>query len=75
MVRLLCEAAASGVPLVDTASRVHNDIQHARAARSSMRVQQLTTKLSVPVVLCSLPSFVLVALMPLAVTGLTSMPS
>lgn len=75
MVRVLCEAVASGVPLIDTASRVHNDIQHARASHASMRVQQLTTKLSVPVVLCSLPSFVLVALMPLAVTGLSTVPT
>ncbi len=73
MMRTLCDAASSGLPLVDTAHRVHDELQRAREAQTAMRVQQLSTKLSVPVVLCSLPSFVLVALMPLAVTGLSTM--
>lgn len=72
--RALVESSESGTPLASVASRLFSEEQQDTKRRVETRLRQLPTKLSLPIVFCVLPSFLLIALMPFVLIGLTSLP-
>ena len=75
MRRLLIESHQSGTPLAGVVSRLRNDVEADSDRTIAERVQQMSTRLTLPIVFCTLPSFVLLALMPVAIASLGSLPS
>jgi pilus assembly protein TadC len=73
--QLITDCASSGLPLRRAADRLAESLRQRRAAAIAVRAQQLTTALSMPIVLCMLPSFGLAVLMPLVVASLSSLSS
>lgn len=65
------EAHRDGLPVVATVARLSSDARSERRRQTDALIRQLPTKLSVPLVLCVLPSFLLAAVVPLAVSNLT----
>lgn len=72
--RILVESVESGTPLASVVSRLFSEEQQDTKRRVETRLRQLPTKLSLPIVFCVLPSFLLIALMPFVLIGLTSLP-
>ena len=70
----IVESAESGTPLASVASRLFSEEQQETKRRVETRLRQLPTALSLPIVFCVLPSFLLIALMPFVLVGLTSLP-
>ncbi len=73
--QLITDCASSGLPLRRAADRLAESLRQRRASTIAVRAQQLTTALSMPIVLCMLPSFGLAVLMPLVVASLSSLSS
>lgn len=73
--RLLIESHQSGTPLAGVVSRLRNDVEADSDRTIAERVQQMSTRLTLPIVFCMLPSFLLLALMPVAIASLGSLPS
>lgn len=75
----LTTALNDGQPVRDTAAILVAEARHAQQQHIETRIRQLSTKLSLPVVFCVLPSFVLLTLVPLIVAPIlnigTSLPS
>jgi tight adherence protein B len=65
------QAHRDGLPVVATVARLSSDARAERRRQTDALIRQLPTKLSVPLVLCVLPSFLLAAVVPLAVSNLT----
>lgn len=65
------EAHRDGLPVVTTVARLSSDARTERRRHTDSLIRQLPTKLSVPLVLCVLPSFLLAAVAPLAISNLT----
>ena len=65
------QAHRDGLPVVATVARLSSDARTERRRHTDALIRQLPTKLSVPLVLCVLPSFLLAAVVPLAVSNLT----
>lgn len=76
MVRqLIVDSAHSGTPLADLFSRLLDDVHSESLRQTTIAIQQLSTKLTLPLVFCVLPSFLLLALMPIAIVSIGSLPS
>jgi len=58
-----------GLPLDPTLERVETDLLAALRRRSEVRVRQLPVKLLFPLVLCVLPAFALLAVVPVVVAA------
>ena len=71
--RVIVDCASSGLPLHDSAEQIAASLGQRRTHTVTTRAQQLTTKLSIPVVLCMLPSFALAVLMPLLIASMSSL--
>lgn len=67
---VLREANRDGLPIVATVARLSADARTERRRTADTLIRQLPTKLSLPLVLCILPSFLLAAVVPLAVSNL-----
>lgn len=67
---VLREANRDGLPIVATVARLSADARTERRRTADTLIRQLPTKLSLPLVLCVLPSFLLAAVVPLAVSNL-----
>jgi len=57
-------------PMID---RIGDDARQHRRRRAEISARELPVKLSLPLVLCTLPSFVLVAIAPLLIGALSSL--
>ena len=64
------QAHRDGLPVIATVARLSSDARTERRRHTDALIRQLPTKLSVPLVLCVLPSFLLAAVVPLAVSNL-----
>lgn len=73
--RLLIESHQAGTPLAGVVSRLRNDVEADSDRTIAESVQQMSTRLTLPIVFCTLPSFLLLALMPVAIASLGSLPS
>lgn len=73
--RLLVENHQAGSSLTDVLVRLKSDLETDSSRRTEILMHQLSTKLTVPVVLCILPAFLILALMPVAIASLGSLPS
>lgn len=72
--RSVLEAHLSGVPTQEVVSRFLADCRQQSAFEREERARQLPAKLSMPVVFCVLPAFLLVVLIPVALASLRSLP-
>ena len=66
---LIVESVSSGLPLVPMAARILDRVRDEERRAVDVRVRQLPVRLSAPVVLCVLPSFVLLAVVPMVITA------
>lgn len=71
--RLILDGASSGLPVHRSADRLAESMHQRRASATAARAQQLSTALSMPVVLCLLPSFVVAVLIPLVIASMSSL--
>ena len=75
----IVEAERDGLPILDTVMRLATDHRAQRRRQTDTRIQQLPTHLTIPLVLCVLPSFLLLSVAPLVLASLShlslSLPS
>lgn len=73
----IVEAERDGLPVLDTVMRLATDHRAQRRRQTDTRIQQLPTRLTIPLVLCVLPSFLLLTVAPLVLASLSqlSLPS
>ncbi|MBI4933433.1 MAG: type II secretion system F family protein [Actinobacteria bacterium] len=69
----LSAADRDGLPLAPVLDRLADDARQQRRRRADASARQLPVRLSVPLVLCTLPSFVLLAVAPLLLAAVTSL--
>jgi tight adherence protein C len=69
----LAAADRDGLPLAPVLDRLAADARHQRRRRTEAAARQLPVRLSLPLVLCTLPSFVLLAVVPLLLAALASL--
>ena len=63
----------TGLAIAPMIDRIGDDARHHRRRRAEMSARELPVRLAVPLVLCTLPSFVLVAIAPLLIGALSSL--
>ena len=73
----IVEAERDGLPILDTVMRLAADHRSERRRQIDTRIRQLPTRLSIPLVVCVLPSFLLLSVAPLVLASLSqlSLPS
>jgi Flp pilus assembly protein TadB len=71
LAQVLLEADRDGLPIVHTVSRLSAEMRTHRRHQADIKTRQLPTKLTLPVVLCVLPSFVFLAVIPLILANLS----
>ena len=69
----IVEAERDGLPILDTVMRLATDHRNERRRQIDTRIRQLPTRLSVPLVLCVLPSFLLLSVAPLVLASLSKL--
>lgn len=69
----LVAAEVHGLPLTPVLERLATDARDRRRRELDAAVRRLPVRLSLPLVLCTLPSFVLVAVVPLLLAALSSL--
>lgn len=62
-----------GLPLAPVVERLAAEARHQRRRRGEMLARQLPVRMAAPLVLCTLPSFVLLAVAPLLLAALSSL--
>ena len=73
--RLLIDSHLSGGSVAEVVARLKNDVEAESSRRTEVLLQQISTKLALPLVVCILPAFLLLALMPIAMASIGSLPS
>ena len=75
----IVEAERDGLPILETVMRLAANHRMERRRQIDTRIRQLPTRLSIPLVLCVLPSFLLLSVAPLVLASLSrlsiSLPS
>ena len=71
LAQVLLEADRDGLPIVHTVGRLSAEMRTHRRHQADIQARQLPTKLTLPVVLCVLPSFVFLAVIPLILANLS----
>jgi len=69
----IVEAERDGLPILDTVMRLATDHRNERRRQIDTRIRQLPTRLSIPLVLCVLPSFLLLSVAPLVLASLSTL--
>ncbi|MEY3557334.1 MAG: putative type secretion system protein [Actinomycetota bacterium] len=69
----IVEAERDGLPILDTVMRLATDHRNERRRQIDTRIRQLPTRLSIPLVLCVLPSFLLLSVAPLVLASLSKL--
>jgi tight adherence protein B len=69
----IVEAERDGLPILDTVMRLATDHRSERRRQIDTRIRQLPTRLSIPLVLCVLPSFLLLSVAPLVLASLSTL--
>lgn len=73
LVALLVAAHHDGSPIVDPLTRLADDLRADRRRAVEARARQVPVRLLFPLVLCSLPAFVLLAIVPPVVAALSDL--
>jgi tight adherence protein C len=73
LVALLVAAHQDGAPVVDPLTRLAGDLRADRRRAVEARARQIPVRLLFPLVFCSLPAFVLLAIVPPVVAALTDL--
>lgn len=68
----LTQAEHSGLGIGATLERIADDARHHRRRLAEIRARELPIRLSFPLVCCTLPSFVLVAIVPVLIGAWSS---
>jgi Flp pilus assembly protein TadB len=71
LVQILLEADRDGLPLVHTISQLSLEMRTHRNHQSDIKVRQLPTKLTLPIVLCVLPSFIFLTVIPIVLANIS----
>lgn len=71
----LAAADRYGLPLAPVLERLASEARRQRRRQSEALARQLPVRLSLPLVLCTLPAFVLMAVVPLLLAAITSLAS
>jgi tight adherence protein B len=71
LLQVLLEADRDGLPVIHTISRLSLEMRTHRRQQADIRVRQLPTKLMLPLVLCVLPSFIFLTVIPLILANLS----
>jgi len=66
-------ADRTGLAIAPMIDRIGDDARHHRRRCAEMSARELPVRLAVPLVVCTLPSFVLVAIAPLLIGALSSL--
>jgi tight adherence protein B len=69
----IVEAERDGLPILETVIRLATDHRNERRRQIDTRIRQLPTRLSIPLVLCVLPSFLLLSVAPLVLASLSQL--
>jgi hypothetical protein len=69
----IVEAERDGLPILETVMRLATDRRMERRRQIDTRIRQLPTRLSIPLVLCVLPSFLLLSVAPLVLASLNQL--
>jgi hypothetical protein len=69
----IVEAERDGLPVLDTVMRLATDNRIERRRQIDTRIRQLPTRLSIHLVLCVLPSFLLLSVAPLVLASLSQL--
>ncbi|MBI4883363.1 MAG: type II secretion system F family protein, partial [Actinobacteria bacterium] len=69
----LIAADRYGLPLAPVLDRLAAEARQHRRRQADARARQLPVRLSLPLVLCTLPSFILLAVAPLLLAALSSL--
>jgi tight adherence protein B len=69
----IVEAERDGLPILDTVMRLATDLRNERRRQLDTRIRQLPTRLSIPLVLCVLPSFLFLSVAPLVLASLSQL--
>ena len=79
LVDVVMQAERDGLPVLETVNRLSTETRAERRRLIDTRIRQLPTRLSVPLVVCVLPSFLLMSIVPLILASLShlsiSLPS
>ena len=70
LVDVILQADRDGLPVVNTVHRLATDSHMERRRSTDIRVRQLPTRLSIPLVFCVLPSFLLLTIAPIVISRL-----
>jgi Flp pilus assembly protein TadB len=70
LTQILIDAERDGLPVVDTVHRLSTEMRSRHRHALEVRIRQLPTKLALPIVLCVLPSFVFLTVVPLVIANL-----
>ena len=71
LVQVLLEADRDGLPVIHTLSRLSLEMRTHRRHQADIRLRQLPTKLTLPIVLCVLPSFIFLTVIPIVLANLS----
>ena len=71
LVQVLLEADRDGLPVIHTISRLSLEMRTHRRHLADIRIRQLPTKLTLPIVLCVLPSFIFLTVIPIVLANLS----
>ena len=75
LVAAIAAAERSGLPLAPTIDRIADDARAHRRRSAEIEARRLPVRLAVPLVCCTLPSFVCIAIGPVLVGALSSLRS
>lgn len=73
VVRTVIDAHRDGLPVNDSIMRLADDLRAASAAHIQSRIAQVGVRSTTPLVLCTLPSFLLIGIAPLALAALSGL--
>jgi len=71
LAQVLLEADRDGLPIVHTVSRLSAEMRTHRRHQAEIKTRQLPTKLTLPIVLCVLPSFIFLTVIPIILANLS----
>lgn len=73
LVDVILQAERDGLPVLSTINRLSSDAHAERRRAIDVRIRQLPTRLSIPLVVCVLPSFLFMSIAPLVLASLSTL--
>lgn len=73
LIDLMASAIRLGIPTESLVVHIHHEARFARRQQGEILARQLSVKLTLPLVLCTLPSFVFLIIVPIAMGTITQL--